>query len=162
MTDIPPTADICDAFPQAGVADPAFRSFGGLEAFAGPVETVRCFEDNSMVRKALEHPGDGRVLVVDGGGSLRRALLGDQLGQLAVTNGWRGVVVEGCVRDTAALAQLPLGVKALGAHPMRTTKRGQGQIGAMIRIGRMDVKSGWWLYADADGIVTLPEPYKSE
>ena len=158
MTQAPATADICDSYPNAHVADPAFRDYGGAAQFFGSVETVRCFEDNSMVRKALESPGDGRVLVVDGGGSMRCALVGDQLGELAVANGWVGIVVEGCVRDTSALRNLPLGVRALGSHPMRSNKRGQGQMSVMVRIGRMDVRSGWWLYADEDGIVTVPEP----
>lgn len=158
MTDFPATADICDSNPSAQVADPNFRDYGGIGRFFGPVETVRCFEDNSMVRQALELPGVGRILVVDGGGSMRCALVGDQLGALAVANGWAGIVVEGCVRDTAALRQLPLGVRALGSNPMRGARRGQGQMSVMVRIGRMDVRSGWWLYADDDGIVTVPEP----
>ena len=89
---------------------------------------------------------------------MRCALVGDQLGALAVANGWAGMVIEGCVRDTAALRRLPLGVRALGSNPQRSNKRGQGQISVMVRIGRMDVRSGWWLYADEDGIVTVPEP----
>lgn len=158
MTALPPTADICDAYPDAGVADVAFVDYGARTRFSGPVETVRCFEDNSMVRRALETPGEGRVLVVDGGGSMRCALFGDRLGALAVENGWSGLVIEGCVRDVAALRDLPLGVKALGSNPLRSIKRGQGQIGTMVWIGRMDVRPGWWLYADEDGVVTLPEP----
>ncbi len=162
MIQPPATADICDAHPDANVADPAFRNYGGAVQFFGPVETVRCFEDNSIVRKALESPGEGRVLVVDGGGSMRCALVGDQLGELALANGWVGIVVEGCVRDTAALRNLPIGIRALGSNPMRSTKRGQGHMSVMVRIGRMDVRSGWWLYADEDGIVTVPEPVHLE
>ena len=158
MIEMPATAEICDSNPKASVADLAFRDYGGSPLFFGPVETVRCFEDNTMVRRALESPGDGRVLVVDGGGSMRCALVGAQLGALAVANGWGGVVVEGCVRDIAALRLLPLGVRALGASPLGSAKRGKGHIGVVVRIGRMDVRSGWWLYADEDGIVTVPEP----
>lgn len=158
MSTPPPTADICDAYPQAGVADLAFRDYGARKVFSGPVLTVRCFEDNSMVATALEAPGEGRVLVVDGGGSMRCALLGDRMGALAVKNGWVGIVIEGCVRDVTALRSLPLGVKALGSNPLRSNKRGEGQIGTMIWIGRMNVQSGWWLYADEDGVITLPEP----
>lgn len=111
-----------------------------------------------MITKALETPGEGRVLVVDGGGSMRCALFGSQLGALAVENGWTGIVIEGCVRDVTALRSLPLGVKALGSNPLRSAKRGEGQIGTMVWIGRMNVQSGWWLYADEDGVITLPEP----
>jgi len=154
----PPTADICDAYPQAGVADLAFRDYGALTQFSGAVETVRCFEDNGRIAAALETPGEGRVLVVDGGGSMRCALFGGQLGTLAVENGWTGIVIEGCVRDVTVLRSLPLGVKALGSNPLRSNKRGEGQIGTMVWIGRMNVQSGWWLYADEDGVITLPEP----
>jgi len=158
MTQTPATADICDAYPDANVADLAFVDFGGAARFSGEVETVRCFEDNALVARVLESPGDGRVLVVDGGASMRVALLGDRLGAMAVANGWVGVVIEGCVRDTVALRSLPFGIKALGSIPRRSKKRGEGQIGAMVRIGRMDVRAGWWLYSDEDGIVTLPAP----
>lgn len=159
MDAFPPTADICDAFPnKVSVADLAFRDYGGISRFGGQVETVRCFEDNSMVVQALESPGEGRILVIDGGGSMRVALLGDHLGGVAVANGWRGVVVEGCVRDVAALRELPLGIRALGSTPQRSIKRGQGQVGVVLRIGRLDVRSGWWLYADEDGIISLPRP----
>ena len=154
----PPTADICDAYPNAGVADLAFRDYGAKTQFSGPVETVRCFEDNSMITAALESPGEGRVLVVDGGSSMRCALFGDNMGVLAVQNGWAGIVVDGCVRDVGTLRNLPLGVKALGSNPLRSKKRGEGQIGTMVWIGRMNVQSGWWLYADEDGVITLPEP----
>lgn len=159
MSRVPPTADICDAYPDTvQVADQVFHNYGGVRTFSGQVETVRCFEDNSLVRHALEQPGDGRILVVDGGTSLRVALLGDQLAALAIQNGWIGVVIEGGVRDVAALRELPLGIRALGSNPSRSVKRRQGQMGVMVRLGRMDVRSGWWLYADDDGIVTLPHP----
>jgi regulator of ribonuclease activity A len=158
----PPTADICDAYPHAGVADLAFRDYGSRTQFSGAVETVRCFEDNSKIATALESPGEGRVLVVDGGGSMRCALFGGRMGALAVENGWAGIVIEGCVRDVTALRNLPLGVKALGSNPLRSKKRGEGQIGTMVWIGRMNVQSGWWLYADEDGVIALPEPVQLE
>lgn len=157
-----PTADICDAYPHARVADLAFRDYGAVTQFSGAVETVRCFEDNTMVSSALETPGEGRVLVVDGGGSMRCALLGDRMGARAVENGWTGIVIEGCVRDVTALRSLPLGVKAIGSNPLPSKKRGEGQIGTMVWIGRMNVQSGWWLYADEDGVITLPEPVRIE
>ena len=151
------TADICDAFPDSvNVADLPLAIYGGVVRFSGQVETVRCFEDNSMVRAALETPGRGRVLIVDGGGSMRVALLGDRLAALAIDNGWTGVVVDGCVRDTAELAKMPIGVRARGSSPRRSNKRGRGQVGLMLRLGRLDVRSGWWLYADEDGVLTMP------
>lgn len=153
----PPTADICDAYPNhAPITDLSFHDYGAIARFGGEVQTVRCFEDNSMVRTALEQPGEGRVLVVDGGGSMRVALFGDQLATLAIESDWAGILIEGCVRDAAALGSMPIGIRALGTCPQRSQKRGQGQIGAMVRIGRMDIRSGWWLYADEDGIVVLP------
>lgn len=151
------TADICDAYPElVSVSDLPLRDYGGITTFSGPVDTVRCFEDNSLVRASLEQPGDGRVLVVDGGGSMLVALLGDQLAALALSNGWVGVVIEGCVRDSATLVEMPIGIKALGSCPRRSYKRGDGHAGLMLRIGRMDVRSGWWLYADSDGVLTVP------
>jgi regulator of ribonuclease activity A len=153
-----PTTDLSDAHPDARVADPVFRDFGGAHAFAGPVSTVKCFEDNVRVREALSEPGAGRVLLVDGGGSLRCALLGDQVARLAVDNGWAGVVVFGCVRDAAALAQMPLGVKALASHPRKSVKRGEGQRDIPIEVAGIAVRPGDWLAADADGIVVLGAP----
>ncbi len=151
------TADICDAYPvRASVSDLPFRDFGGVTTFSGRAETVRCFEDNSKVRAALEKPGDGRVLAVDGGSSMRVALLGDRLAALALSNGWVGLVIEGCIRDSDALLEIPIGVKALGSCPIRPNQRGDGHLGVMVRLGRMDVRAGWWIYADADGVLTLP------
>jgi len=152
------TADICDAYPGvAQVADQPYREYGAVRRFAGAVETVRCFQDNTLVGQVLEQPGEGRILAVDGGASMRVALLGDRLGALAVQNGWNGLVIEGCVRDVAALGDLPIGIRALGSTPRRSVKRGRGQIGVILRLGRMEVRSGWWMYADADGILTMPE-----
>lgn len=153
------TTDLCDA--SAGsvqVADPVLRSFGGRAAFAGPIATVKAFEDNSLVRAALEEPGDGRVLVVDGGGSLRCALLGDQLGALAVHNGWAGVVINGCVRDVAALRTLPLGVLALAAHPLKSVKHGEGQRAVPLHFAGVRFTPGAWLYADEDGLIVSERP----
>jgi regulator of ribonuclease activity A len=154
-----PTTDLCDRYAEgARVADPVFRDFGGLPAFAGTVSTVKVFEDNVLVRQALSEPGAGRVLVVDGGGSLRCALLGDQVAELAVKNGWIGVVVYGCVRDTAVLTTLPLGVKALAAHPSKSVKRGEGVRDVEVRFGGIPFRPGDFLAADADGIVVLQAP----
>ncbi len=151
------TADLCDLVENSGeelrVAEPVLRDFGGLLAFHGSIATLRCPEDNSLVRGALENPGAGRVLVVDGGGSTRCALLGDQLAALALERGWSGVVIWGCVRDSAALRRMPLGVKALAAQPCRSAKRGAGQAGSVLRFAGIEFQPGWHLYADADGIV---------
>lgn len=151
------TTDLCDAHPEAlAVATPVFRSFGGRRRFAGAIATVRCFEDNSLVRERLDEPGGGRVLVVDGGGSLRCALLGDQLGALGVRNGWNGVVVWGCVRDTEALGAMDLGVLALAAHPLKSVKRGQGEREVALNFAGVTFRPGHTLYADADGVVVAP------
>lgn len=159
---VPATADICDAIPDlVSVADLPFRDYGAVPAFFGEVQTVKCFEDNTIVRRALEQPGHGRVLVVDGGGSVKVALLGDELAALAIENGWGGIIIEGSVRDVSRLGELPIGIKALASSPARSNKRGEGSIGVMVRMGRMDVRSGWWIYADADGVVTIPGPYET-
>lgn len=153
------TADLCDAHEprlaagEMHVLHPLFRTFGRSARFAGPIETVRCFEDNSAVREALEQPGNGRVLVVDGGGSLRCALLGGNLAQLAQRNEWVGVVVNGCVRDAVEIDECAIGVRALAAHPRRSEKRGSGAIGVQIEIAGVRIAAGHWCYADEDGIV---------
>jgi regulator of ribonuclease activity A len=150
-------ADLCDAHEdEAEVCVLPFRDFGGRIAFAGPIRTVRCFEDNSLVKATLEEPGEGCVLVVDGAGSLRRALVGDMLGASAVANGWAGLVINGAVRDTAALAGLDLGIKALGSVPMRGPKRGEGVVDTPVAFGGVVFVPGDRLYADEDGVAVLP------
>jgi regulator of ribonuclease activity A len=151
------TADLCDAHEDLQVLEHGLRDYGGRTRFHGEVRTLKLFEDNSLVRRALEGPGHGRVLVVDGGGSLRCALLGDMLGELAVKNGWAGVVVHGAVRDAEALGRLPLGVKALGTHPRKSHKRGEGQEDVPVRLLGVTVPPGWHLYADGDGVVVGPK-----
>lgn len=150
------TTDICDDNPQAGVAEPLYASFGAIDRFAGEAVTVRCFEDNSRVREMVERAGDGRVLVVDGGGSLRCALLGDRLARIAADNGWAGIIIHGCVRDCAELAGIELGIQALAPHPRRSEKRGEGSVGDPVRIGGVLVRAGDRVHADLDGIVVLP------
>jgi regulator of ribonuclease activity A len=147
------TTDLSDAYPEVQVGEPLLRHFGGRRAFGGPIETLKLFEDNALVRSLLEEAGDGRVLVVDGGGSLRCALLGDQLAALAVANGWAGVVVHGCVRDTAELAMLDLGVLALAPHPRRSVKRGEGERGGTLHFAGLTLARGHFLYADEDGVI---------
>lgn len=158
------TCDICDAYradDSAGLRllPPLWREFGGVLSFSGPVSTLQCFEDNSLLRAALESPGAGRVLVVDGGGSLRTALVGGNLGALAVARGWAGIVVDGCVRDAAELATCAIGIRALALCPMPPAKRGAGQRDGPVRIQGVGVRPGDWLYADADGIVVLDRPW---
>ncbi len=148
------TADLCDEFGvEVRVAEPVFRDFGGVERFAGPIATLRVFEDNALVRQALEMPGGGRVLVVDGGGSLRSALVGGNLAALARENGWSGLVVYGCIRDAAELASTPVGVKALQAVPRRSARAGAGERGLPVAFAGITFTPGAWLYADRDGIV---------
>lgn len=149
------TADLCDAYGETlQVFEPVFHDYGGRPRFCGPVSTVRAWEDNSLVREALAEDGAGRVLVVDGGASLRCAMLGDKLAQLACDHGWQGVVVYGCVRDTAELRQMPLGVRALAACPLRSVKRNEGQRDVPLRIARIVIQPSNYLYADEDGMIT--------
>lgn len=148
------TADLCDQFSdELEVCEPLFGDFGGELRFGGPIATLKCFEDNSLVRELTGEAGKGRVLVIDGGGSMRCALVGDMLAKKAVDNGWAGIVVYGCVRDTAALGTLPIGIKALGAHPLRSDKRGEGQRDVVVRFAGVTFRPGDWLYADEDGII---------
>ncbi|MEW6705520.1 MAG: ribonuclease E activity regulator RraA [Pseudomonadota bacterium] len=154
------TCDLCDEHKNDTdgafrVLPPVFRDFGGVPRFAGPVATVKCFEDNSLVKAAVESPGHGRVLVVDGGGSLRRALVGGNLAAAAARNGWAGVVVDGCVRDVAELAAAQVGIRALAAMPLPTEKRGEGQRDVAVQVQGVWVRPGDHLYADADGIVVV-------
>jgi regulator of ribonuclease activity A len=147
------TPDLCDRFPDVQVAEPVFRSFGGQARFAGPAVTVKCLNDNSRVRELAMTPGEGRVIVVDGGGSLRRALLGDLIAANAVKHGWSGLVIFGCVRDVEVLATLPLGVQALAAHPMKTDRRDLGEIDVPVSFAGVSVTPGDWIYADANGVL---------
>ncbi|MDO5654221.1 MAG: ribonuclease E activity regulator RraA [Brachymonas sp.] len=157
------TCDFCDAArdaPPAGFAvlPAVFHNFASAAPFCGTVVTVQCFEDNTSVRALLETPGQGRVLVVAGAGSRRTALLGGNLGQLAARNGWAGVVVDGCVRDVAELAGLPVGIRALAAMPMPPMKRQPGLVDVAVYVQGVAVQPGDWLYADADGMVVSRTP----
>lgn len=130
-----------------------FSSFGGRNAFHGRIATLKLFEDNSLVRMALETAGEGRVLVIDGGGSLRRALLGDQLAALAVQNHWAGIIVYGCIRDSRAIGQMDIGVFAIDTHPMKTVKKNVGEADIPVSFGGVTFTPGEWLYADEDGVI---------
>ncbi len=148
------TADLCDAHEdKLAVVAPMFASYGGRSAFGGPITTLKLFEDNSLVRKVLEGPGAGRVLVIDGGASMRCALVGDQLAELAVNNGWAGILVYGCIRDSKAIGEMDLGVFALGTHPRKTVKRNIGEIDLAVSFGGVSFHPGDYVYADEDGVV---------
>jgi regulator of ribonuclease activity A len=157
------TCDLCDANEDrlaAGsltVLPPVFLSFGKRSRFFGPAATLKVFEDNVLVRAALETPGNGRVLVVDGGGSLRCALVGGNLGVLAQNNGWAGILVHGCVRDSAELNACDIGIRALAAHPQRSIRKGVGERDLRIHIAGVAVHPGDWIYADEDGVLVSRE-----
>ncbi len=148
------TTDLCDAHEgKVRIVAPMFRSYGGRRSFHGPVSTLKLFEDNGLVRKALEGPGNGRVLVIDGGGSLRRALVGDQLAALGVKNGWAGLVVYGCIRDSRAIGGMDIGIFALATHPQKTLKKNEGDTDVPVAFGGVTFNPGDWLYADEDGVI---------
>ena len=168
------TCDFCDVYKNDHTGDfrvlpPVFRDFGAVLRFCGPVSTIQCFEDNSLVKAAVDSPGFddtptgrvGRVLVVDGGASVRRALLGGNLGAAAARNGWAGVLVNGAVRDVAELAGHAVGIRALASIPLPTEKRNAGQRDGVVQIQGVWVRPGDWLYADADGIVVSARPLAS-
>jgi regulator of ribonuclease activity A len=151
------TADLCDQHGEAvRVVAPLFRDFGGTDAFSGKIATVFAPEDNVLVRAALEERGEGRVLVVDGEGSTRCALLGDNLAAIARDNGWAGIVVHGCIRDAEEIGRIAIGVKALATCPRKSNKGGKGSRDQAVTFGGVTFNAGEWLYADADGIVVSP------
>jgi regulator of ribonuclease activity A len=150
------TADLVDEHGEAlQSCDLQLRQFGGRRRFHGPIRTVACFEDNALVRQVLSEPGDGAVLVVDGGGSLHTALVGDLIAGLAQANGWAGVVVHGAVRDTEALGGLDIGIKALGSNPRKSAKLAAGQVDVPVHFGGVGFHPGEHLYSDEDGVVVL-------
>jgi len=149
--------DICDEFPEEiSILEPLFSIFGGKQRFSGEIITIKCFEDNSLLREQVRTEGRGRVIVVDGGGSLRRALFGDMLAAKAEENGWQGLVINGCVRDVEILETIDLGLKALNCHPVKTDKRGEGQLNVPVSFAGVCFKPGQYLYADRNGTVIVP------
>lgn len=153
------TTDLSDAHPQAQVAEPIFHDYGGRVGFHGPAKTLKVFEDNASVRAALETPGEGRVLVIDGGGSPRCALVGGNLGALAVKNNWAGIVVYGYIRDSAELATQAVGVKALGTHPRKSEKGlHSAQADRVVTFAGVTIQPGNWIYADVDGLLVADGP----
>jgi regulator of ribonuclease activity A len=148
------TADLCDAFPESvKVAEPVLARYGGMSRFGGPIETLRVFEDNGLVRTTLESSGEARVLVIDGGGSLRTALVGGRLAALAHASGWAGIVVNGCIRDSAEIADIPIGVRAVTTSPMRSAKEGAGTRGNAVAFAGLVFTPGHYLYSDEDGLL---------
>ncbi len=155
------TADLYDTYEEKlQVCEPAFRHFGGHLSFHGRIATLKCFEDNSLVSEQLGKPGKRRILVVDAGGSLRCAMLGDQLAKKAVDNGWAGLLIFGCIRDLEDIGKMPLGVLALAPNPRKSIKKGVGDAGVPVNFAGVTFRPGEWLYADQDGIVVLPEQAK--
>ncbi|PWV59108.1 ribonuclease E activity regulator RraA [Plasticicumulans acidivorans] len=153
------TCDLCDEHAdKLQIAEPVFGDYGGDISFFGPISTLKAFEDNSLVRKALDEKGEGRVLVIDGGASMRCAMLGDQLAALAEKNGWAGVIVNGCIRDSAAIAETGIGVKALGVHPLKTVKRNEGQRDIVVRFAGVSFVPGQIVYCDEDGLIISEQP----
>ncbi|OBI87780.1 ribonuclease E activity regulator RraA [Mycobacterium asiaticum] len=151
-----PTADLVDDIgPDVRSCDLQFRQFGGRTEFAGPITTVRCFQDNALLKSVLSEPGDGGVLVIDGDGSLHTALVGDLIAELARSNGWAGLIVNGAVRDAAALRGIEIGIKALGTNPRKSTKTGAGERNVQITLGGVVFVPGEVAYSDDDGIVVV-------
>lgn len=148
------TADLYDELGESVQSVPLqFQDLGGKRVFSGPVRTVKCYHDNVVLKSVLSTPGAGAVLVVDGGGSLERALMGDMIAEIAVQNGWAGVIINGAVRDRAVLAGLPIGIKALGSNPRKSTKEGAGDVDVPVTIGGVIFAPGDTVYADGDGIL---------
>ncbi|NVK42163.1 MAG: ribonuclease E activity regulator RraA [Oceanospirillaceae bacterium] len=156
MEDLLP--ELCDQFPDlVQVVEPLFANIGGREAFGGEIVTIKAFEDNSLVREQVSKPGEGKVLVVDGGGSMRRAMLGDMLAEKAERNGWEGIVIYGCIRDVNAIGNLDIGVQALGTHPMKTEKRGLGDLNVPVTFGGVTFRPGDYIYGDNNGLLVSPQ-----
>ncbi len=157
MLDLLP--ELCDQYPDlVQVVEPMFSNFGGREQFGGEIVTIKAHEDNSLVREQVALPGQGKVLVVDGGGSMRRAMLGDMLAEKAANNGWEGILIYGCIRDVNAIAETDLGVAALATHPMKTDKRGLGDLNVEVSFGGVRFRPGEYLYADNNGVLVSPKP----
>lgn len=147
------TPDLSDGAPEARAIELQFGNYGALKQFAGQVVTIKCHEDNSLVKQCVEEPGNGRVIVVDGGGSMRRSLLGDMLAEKAAANGWAGLVINGVIRDVDQIGETSLGVQALGTCPVKTEKLGMGQRDIPVSIGGVDIAPGDYLYADNNGVI---------
>ncbi len=152
------TPDLSDAAPEACAIELPLVSYGKVRQFGGRAVTIKCHEDNSLVKQCVEEPGEGRVIVVDGGGSRRRSLLGDMLAEKAVANGWAGLVIDGVIRDVDEIGRMPLGVQALGTCPVKTEKRGEGQRDIAVTVGGVEVAPGDYVYADNNGVLVSKQP----
>lgn len=153
--------DLCDEYPElVRVMTPMFRNFGARSAFGGPITTIKCHEDNSLIARAVDERGEGRVLVVDGGGSERCGLLGDNLALKAADNDWAGIVIYGCVRDVDALAGIDLGIQAMNANPLKSIKRDIGLRDVLVTFGGVDFIPGEYCYADNNGVIVSAESLK--
>ena len=147
------TPDLCDEYPEVEVLEPMFNNFGGKESFGGEIVTIKCHEDNSLVKEQVGMPGNGKVMVVDGGGSLRNALLGDMLAEKAAENGWEGLVIYGCIRDIDVIMETDLGVQALATNPRKTEKKGLGEMNVPVKFAGVQMNPGNFIYADNNGII---------
>ncbi|MAR92840.1 MAG: ribonuclease E activity regulator RraA [Pseudomonadota bacterium] len=153
------TPDLCDAHPdRVRVVEPLFTNYGGRSTFGGEIVTVKCHEDNSLVKEQVGLPGAGRVLVVDGGGSLRCALLGDMLAEKAAQNQWAGLIIYGCIRDVDEIRQTDLGVQALRTIPIKSKRQGRGDLNIPVTFGGVCFHPGEYVYADNNGVIVAPEP----
>ncbi len=155
------TPDLCDAYPAlVRVVEPIFKDFGGRSSFGGEIVTAKCFEDNSVVKETAGKPGHGKVLVVDGGGSLKKALLGDLIAETAAKNGWDGFIIYGAIRDVEAIGKTDIGVKALGSIPLKTERKGVGDLNTPVTFGGVTFNPGEYVYADNTGIIVSSESLK--
>ena len=153
------TPDLCDQYPElVRVVEPMLSNFGGREQFCGQITTIKCFEDNSLVKQLVGTSGEGRVIVVDAGGSLRRACLGDMLAEQAASNGWAGLIIYGCIRDVDQIRETDIGVQALGVHPMKTDKKGVGELNIPVTFGGVTFAPKDYVYADNNGIILSAQP----
>lgn len=152
------TPDLTDENPGARAIELQFGNYGAVKQFGGPVVTIKCHEDNSLVKQCVEEPGEGRVIVVDGGGSMRRSLLGDMLAEKAAASGWAGLVINGVIRDVDQIGETSLGVQALGTCPVKTEKLGMGQRDVTVNVGGVDIAPGDYIYADNNGVIVSTTP----
>ncbi len=153
------TPDLCDAYPDLiRIVEPVFKNYGGKAAFGGEIVTVKCFEDNSRVKENAGKPGKGKVMVVDGGGSLKKALLGDLIAEAALNNGWEGFIIYGCIRDVEPISAMNIGVKALNSIPLKTQRKGEGENNVQITFGGVTFNAGEYAYSDSTGIIVSSEP----
>ena len=152
------TPDLCDKYPAlVQVLEPLLSNFGGKSSFGGEIVTIKCHEDNSLIATHVNDGGTGKVLVVDGGGSLRCGMLGDNLAGKAASNGWEGIIIYGCIRDVDIIAEIELGVQALASHPMKSVKKNIGELNVPVSFGGVTFHPGHFVYADNNGIIVSPQ-----